>query len=430
MLFTDTSTNVESKKSAGGVGCGNDLCVAFGEVALLSDSGLSSELSLLGRFESRLAARKAKLLAEISRRTSSGDAQQVVVDELLVSRREAKKEVEVAKALGSLPETFEALESGDITAGHAKLIARTSSDGDIVEGELVGKAKTEAFDDFAKTVRKHQNQQADKAGVSVLDRQRKKRFAQAFESPDNGMLVLRAEFDQITGARVMAVLADKERCMYHNENPNMRPTPQQRRADALAELICEQTLNTKNKRSGTNLLVIADYCVIKQQLHNLRLANGTPITEQSFRELAVDANILPAMFNNKTQRLWLGRSQRTASDAQRIALTARDKHCVGCGTDPLWCRAHHIKYWSHGGETNLDNLTLVGDRCHHKIHDNGWQITRNPTTKKLELKPPNTRYQHHLQAGKHLQHHQPNEHHPPQNKPEMAVSPASIPQLK
>ena len=422
MLFTDTSTNTKAATSGDGLGCGNPTCVAFGDVVSLSDAGLTAELSLLGRCESRLAARKAKLLAELARRSSSGDAQQVVTSELLISKREAKKEVETAKQLESLPQTSGALASGDITAGHAKLIARTSSEGKIVEGELVDKAKTEGFDDFAKTVRRHQNEQAEKAGVSVLERQRKKRFAQAFESPDNGMLVLRAEFDQITGARVMTALSAKEQQLYYSENPANRPTPQQRRADALAELLCQQTPNGKTvKKLGTNLLVLADYCTIKQQLHNLRLANGSPITIDAFRELAVEANILPAMFNNKTQRLWLGRSQRTASDAQRIALTARDKHCIGCGTDPLWCRAHHIKYWSHGGTTDIDNLTLVCDRCHHKIHDNGWQIHKHPTTKKLELKPPNSRYQHHRQTSQ-----QPLL----RTKQKPATKPASIPQLK
>ncbi len=49
MLFTDTSTNIEFEKPDGGVGCGNPICLAFGEIALLSDSRLVSELSLLGR---------------------------------------------------------------------------------------------------------------------------------------------------------------------------------------------------------------------------------------------------------------------------------------------------------------------------------------------------------------------------------------------
>ena len=82
MLFTDTSTNMKSKKPTGKVGCGNDVCLPFGDIASLSDAGLTSELSLLGRYESRLAARKAKVFAELASRSSSGNAQQVATPEL------------------------------------------------------------------------------------------------------------------------------------------------------------------------------------------------------------------------------------------------------------------------------------------------------------------------------------------------------------
>ena len=83
MLFTDTSIKLSSKKAAGGVGCGNPVCLPSGDVASLSDVGLTAELSLLGCCESRLAARKAKLLAELASRSSSGDVQQVAASELL-----------------------------------------------------------------------------------------------------------------------------------------------------------------------------------------------------------------------------------------------------------------------------------------------------------------------------------------------------------
>ena len=169
-------------------------------------------------------------------------------------------------------------------------------------------------------------------------------------------------------------------------------------ADALAELICDESndnTNTgktkkpnKTKRQGTNLLVLADFDVIKQQLVNARLADGTPIPVTELRELAVGADILPSIFNSKTQNLWLGRSRRTASEAQRIALTARDEHCIGCQANPLWCRAHHIVWWSHDGKTDFNNLLLVCDGCHHKIHDQGWTVHQHPKTRKFYLKPP------------------------------------------
>ena len=143
------------------------------------------------------------------------------------------------------------------------------------------------------------------------------------------------------------------------------------------------------KSAGTDLLVIADFDVIKQQLDNPRLADGSPIPVVELHRLALEANILPSIFDTKAQDLWLGRRLRTASEAQRVALIARDQHCIGCKANPLWCRAHHIIWWSKNGPTDVDNLVLVCDDCHHKIHDHGWQVYQHPTTGKYQLKPPN-----------------------------------------
>ena len=105
--------------------------------------------------------------------------------------------------------------------------------------------------------------------------------------------------------------------------------------------------------------------------------------------LALEANLLPSIFDTKAQDMWLGRKQRTASEAQRVALIARDQHCIGCSANPLWCRAHHIIWWSKNGPTDVDNLVLVCDDCHHKIHDHDWQVYKHPNTGKYQLKPPN-----------------------------------------
>ena len=103
--------------------------------------------------------------------------------------------------------------------------------------------------------------------------------------------------------------------------------------------------------------------------------------------LALEANLLPSIFDTKAQDMWLGRRQRTASEAQRVALIARDQGCIGCKANPLWCRAHHIVWWSKDGSTDLENLALVCDDCHHKIHDHGWQVHKQPDGR-YGLKPP------------------------------------------
>ena len=374
--------------TASGVGCGTagSVCVGRVDEVGLSDEALRSRLKLLGRSESRLAAMKSRALAELSRRHSKSDAQRLVRNELQASKREAKRDVESATRLAELPVTSEALASGEIPQGHARLIARVSGEDTIDEALLVDAANTQPFDEFARTVKRHQQDLADDDGQSLLDRQRKNRKARIFESADSGMFVLTGEFDQITGARIATALTAKERQLWHHEDPNKRATPQQRMADALAELICEPA--TDGKSAGTDLLVIADFDVIKQQLDNPRLADGSAIPIVELRRLALEANLLPSIFDTKAQDMWLGRKQRTASEAQRVALIARDQHCIGCGANPLWCRAHHIIWWSKNGPTDVDNLVLVCDDCHHKIHDHGWQVYKHPTTGKYQLKPP------------------------------------------
>ncbi len=372
-----------------GVGCGTagSVCVGRVDEKELSDEGLRSHLKVLGRAESRLAAMKSRALAELSRRHSKGDAQRLVRNELRASKREAKRDVETAARLAELPTTSDALESGEIPVSHAQLIARASGESPIDEAVLVEAANSEPFDEFARTVKRHQQDVADDDGQELLDRQRSKRKARIFESSDSGMFVLSGEFDQITGARIATALTAKERQLWRREDPNNRATPQQRMADALAELICEPSGDGKS--AGTDLLVIADFDVLKQQLDNPRLADGSPIPIVELHRLALEANLLPSIFDTKAQDMWLGRRLRTATEAQRVALIARDQHCIGCGANPLWCRAHHIVWWSKNGPTDLDNLVLVCDDCHHKIHDDGWQVHQDPDTGKYHLKPPN-----------------------------------------
>ena len=165
-----------------GVGCGSAVCVGVVDVAGLSEQGLRAQLQLVGRGESRLAAMKAQILGELGRRTSAIDAQLIASDELLSSKREAKRDVKTAIRLQQLPDTANALADGEIPAGHARLIARASGEGPLDEGVLVEAARTQNFDRFAKTVKRHQQDRSGDDGRALLERQRKRRSARIFES--------------------------------------------------------------------------------------------------------------------------------------------------------------------------------------------------------------------------------------------------------
>ena len=385
--FANADRADDRAAAVGVVGAGS-VFVGVVDVDGLSDEVLGHRLKILGGAESGLAAMKAEVLAVLNKRHSKTETQELLRNELGQSGREAKRDTETAARLAELPATREALASGKIPKAHAELIARASGESDVDEGLLADTAKSQGFDEFARSVKRHQQQVSTDDGESLIDRQRKNRKANIFESADSGMFVLTGEFDQITGARIATALTDMEHKLWGSENPKDRVSPQQRRADALTALICDTTSDEKTKSQGTDLLIIADYNVLSEQLENPRLADGSPTPLVELHRLALKANLLPAIFDVKTQNMWLGRKQRCASQAQRVALIARDKRCVGCGANPLWCRAHHIIYWSNDGPTNIDNLVLVCDNCHHKIHDDGWSVSQHPTTNKYVLKPP------------------------------------------
>ncbi|GEM_PF-1512576 len=67
------------------------------DVAGLTLSGLRQRLGEIKGAESKLAAMKATALAEYARRSTDGMARRMACEELQASRRQAKREVEIAE---------------------------------------------------------------------------------------------------------------------------------------------------------------------------------------------------------------------------------------------------------------------------------------------------------------------------------------------
>ena len=356
-------------------------------VSELSDAALHCRLAEIGRATSALAALHAETLRELAHRTDAATAEQTAKDTLGISGREARSGVKLSVALGDLDVTRSGLEEGTIPEGHAKLIARASTESPIDEAWLAARAQREGYDQFRRTVARHQAEASNDDGASLLERQRQARSGKVFTSRHDGMVVLNAQFDPITGARLATVIAAAERRLYSKEAPKSRPSHTQRTADAIAMLILEPDAE---RPAGTSLLVVADYDAVNHQLANARLSDGTPIPIGEIGRIAADAQVLPAIFDHATGDLRMGRSRRTATDLQRAALALRDQGCIGCHRSPDYCQAHHIDQWQHGGRTDFDNLVLVCNYCHHKIHNCGHTVEPVPGGGRFQLRSPVT----------------------------------------
>ncbi|MCH7981354.1 MAG: HNH endonuclease, partial [Proteobacteria bacterium] len=96
------------------------------------------------------------------------------------------------------------------------------------------------------------------------------------------------------------------------------------------------------------------------------------------KRLCCDGDAIVIVENDEGEPLSVGRKTRTVPTAIKRALQARDKACVfpGCH-HKRFVDAHHVKHWSAGGETSLDNLLLLCSHHHQLVHEGGFRIERD-----------------------------------------------------
>lgn len=169
-------------------------------------------------------------------------------------------------------------------------------------------------------------------------------------------------------------------------------SPAQRRADALVE-VCRLALRTGELPvSGGEpplLTVTVAYDPLTRALGVGRLDSGDRVSPATVRRLACDAQVMPVVLDGESQVLDAGRSRRLATGPMRRALVVRDRGCSfpACDRPPRWCDGHHVRPWSVGGRTCLDNLVLLCRHHHRLIHDGDWTV-RIGTDGLPEFLPP------------------------------------------
>ncbi|APF41411.1 hypothetical protein BHE16_10920 [Neomicrococcus aestuarii] len=101
-----------------------------------------------------------------------------------------------------------------------------------------------------------------------------------------------------------------------------------------------------------------------------------PVDPGMIRKIACDAQILPVVLNGEGRVLDVGEPQRLFTQEQRKILYTRDLGCTapGCTVPADGCEAHHVKEWSQGGPTTIDNGALVCHYHHQLVHETDWRI--------------------------------------------------------
>ncbi|SFI29535.1 MULTISPECIES: HNH endonuclease [Microbacterium] len=259
------------------------------------------------------------------------------------------------------------------------------ADLEAAERTLAGQAPGLTLDQLAKVIARAEAQ-LDPDGVPPREEElRGQRFLRVQEDR-SGMLHLTGAFDPEHGAAIMvaidaivgAELGAQRDADASSDVDAPRRSVTMMRADALVK-ICEHLLGCAHRDTPLQGATV----VVRMTLEDLRAGTGhatidglaAPVSIATARRMAADAGIIPVVLGGDSEILNWGRQRRLFTRAQRLALTERDGGCAMCGVPPGHAQVHHIRWWARDrGPTDLANGVLLCESCHHRIHDNGWNI--------------------------------------------------------
>ena len=299
-------------------------------------------------------------------------------DKAKLSGGDAAEHVQMARQLGELPKTEEALARGEIGYQHAVAMARTAEHLGTAavrkaEATLLKSAESMDAGQFLGVVKNFEHQVDADAALNEANRAHQRRYLSIAE-PVNGLARIEGQLVAEAAATIRSAI-----------EPYMKPrsgderTAAQRAHDALVQ-VCRQAGSGKGDSAPRTQLII------KANLDTVAGIKGAPAGElqwggtipaETVRRLACDSAITRITGLGEFEHE-ITHARRTIPPATRRALLARDQHCVfpGCDRPAAWSIGHHLKFWADGGPTTLRNLGLVCEGHHRKVHEEGWRLER------------------------------------------------------
>ena len=208
---------------------------------------------------------------------------------------------------------------------------------------------------------------------------------------DDGMVVIRGRLTPEAGAVLLRALEAARETLYQQNRSDAHPTDpaqepptmEQQRADALA-LVAETALHhgidpgAPGERYQVVVHVDAAVLADADQPGQSVLEDGARVPAETSQRLACDASRVVMRHDEDGRVVEVGARTRTIPPALRRALHHRDQGCrfPGCGL--RLGQGHHLHHWAHGGPTTLSNLALLCRRHHRAVHEEGYQVERQP----------------------------------------------------
>jgi len=298
-----------------------------------------------------------------------------------------------AKLPAKYPLVREALDRGVLSAQAAAVVTamldrcRVAAGAErIAEGE---KLLTEAavglgLDELRKLVVRAEAW-LDPDGIEPREEERRAQRSLALFERD-GYLYINGKVDAETGAPIVAAVRGYVSATFAARKDAVDPDAPDadRRSVAMIQAdafstFCAHMLGCESRGP----VLAGATIVVRMSLDDLESGTGSatidgmdqPISVSAARRMAASGGVIPCVLGGDGAILDWGRRKRFFTVPQRLALVERDGGCAMCGLPPEMAKAHHIRWWQRDrGSTDLSNGVLLCETCHHRIHDNEWEI--------------------------------------------------------
>lgn len=334
---------------------------------------------------SKLAEQKQSGVSDRARRTqaTAGGTR---------SKAAASKATKRADAVDENPDLANEVERGELGNEQLDAIAHASekSDGDAAnDPELLDEVKNAPPEDASKICQRWLDRRDGDATASRHERQRARRGVWFGYHQPSGCEQMTMRGDRETIGEVRSFLQRRASELYRSDggrdlSVDQHPrTKTQRLYDAAVTSLTTARPATATGAPSPRALLHIPITVDSAtgDLIEAMAPDGHGLLPRSvFERYACLGEVAITAFSEDGRTLRHGRTKRYATDDQWVALVARDGGCVRCSAAPSMCVAHHLDPFNAPirGKTNVDEMALVCDDCHHQIHDNNvtlyWQL--------------------------------------------------------
>jgi Domain of unknown function (DUF222) len=350
------------------------------DVEALSDGELHAVVVELAALSTRLEAQWCRTIARWDARMvwahngSRSPAARLSRD---TGRRQAAcgRLVTRARKLVSMPATAVAYRTGEICGDHVDLVGecnRDWPDADFADAEtlLVDACRTLWFADAVKAIeywKQHANPDGADADAEWLREGRTASIATGW----NGDVHLDVVFDPLGGETFRTALAAIEHQLLDSDRRDATTTrtARQRRVDALVEMATRAAAAPPDGLRPRPLLTVLIGDDALQR--TCETAHGTVIAPGAIVPLLSDAEFERVVYDPPNRRIEVSHRRRFTGALRRV-IEVRDRHCqhpAGCDVPAADCDIDHIRPYSLGGVTSLDNGRLLC-ATHNRITNN------------------------------------------------------------